>query len=52
MGGAFFAQVAQKSLMFLWRKGEKSRCVSGVYLRNLPEVLYLIKMFYGKETLV
>ena len=29
MGGAFFAQVAQKQSVFLWRKGEKSRCKSG-----------------------
>ena len=29
MGGAFFAQVAQKFLLFLWRKGEKAGACQG-----------------------
>ena len=29
MGGAFFAQVAQKFLVFLWRKDEKAGAYQG-----------------------
>ena len=37
MGGAFFAQVAQKSAAFLWRKGEKTGACQGFIYETCRE---------------
>ena len=37
MGGAFFAQVAQKFLVFLWRKGEKTGAYQGFIYETCRE---------------